>query len=530
MTRRAWTVVVVASVAAVYALRLDRVAGLMVDDAWYILLAKALADGDGYRLISSATTPILPAAPPGFPLLLAPVFALAPAFPANLLALKAISVVAMLGVGVATYHYFRDYRRVPDGVAASVAVATVLTPGLVFLATSAVMAEGVFTLAQILTLLLLDQRDRRPGTTDVRRAGLAGLLAAAAVLIRAAGVAVLVAGVLYLLKERRWRHAALFSGAAVAGLLPWSVYSAAHAPTADEAASHGGTIAYGYANLLATQRTGDLNAGRSTVLDLPGRMFRNAVNVAARDIGGVFVPGLFRGADESGQETFSLGRAVGGPPGSMGLAAGTVVVSSALSALVLLGWVTSLRPRMAMAELLVIASMIMICLVPTRTFRYLLPLAPFLWMYLAQGVRALAEAGGRWARMPGADGAAALRVVLLCLFVLQVRDHVEYVVLKANDAPTPNWLADARETDAVLDWMTRNLPAGAPIASTNPGLVYLRTGRKGVASANPGTNWPRWKAAGIRYIVALRPTALPPRSSGYQVLYMSKGRLWVVEI
>ena len=40
---------------AIYALRLDDAAGLIVDDAWYILLAKALAGGDGYRLISSAT-------------------------------------------------------------------------------------------------------------------------------------------------------------------------------------------------------------------------------------------------------------------------------------------------------------------------------------------------------------------------------------------------------------------------------------------------------------------------------------------
>ena len=40
---------------AVYLLRLDRVAGLVVDDAWYVLLGQALARGEGYRLVSSAT-------------------------------------------------------------------------------------------------------------------------------------------------------------------------------------------------------------------------------------------------------------------------------------------------------------------------------------------------------------------------------------------------------------------------------------------------------------------------------------------
>ena len=39
-------------VAATYAARVDRVAGLYVDDAWYVLLAKAIASGDGFRLLN----------------------------------------------------------------------------------------------------------------------------------------------------------------------------------------------------------------------------------------------------------------------------------------------------------------------------------------------------------------------------------------------------------------------------------------------------------------------------------------------
>ena len=64
------------AVLAIYILRLDHAAGLYVDDAWYIVLAKALWHGDGFRLISSAATPILPAFPPGFAMILAPVVGL----------------------------------------------------------------------------------------------------------------------------------------------------------------------------------------------------------------------------------------------------------------------------------------------------------------------------------------------------------------------------------------------------------------------------------------------------------------------
>ena len=51
----------------IYVLRLNGAAGMMVDDAWYMLLAKSLAEGSGYKLISSAAVAILPLYPPGIP-------------------------------------------------------------------------------------------------------------------------------------------------------------------------------------------------------------------------------------------------------------------------------------------------------------------------------------------------------------------------------------------------------------------------------------------------------------------------------
>ena len=67
-----------------------------------------------------------------------------------------------------------------------------------------------------------------------------------------------------------------------------------------------------------------------------------------------------------------------------------------------------------------------------------------------------------------------------------------YVRAKANgDA---DWLADARDVEHVLATLSEQ-PPGA-VASTNPGLVYLRTHRKGVALAYADQNWEVWTAAG----------------------------------
>ena len=116
----------------VYIMRLDHTVGGMVDDAWYIMLAKALAQGDGYWLVNSPLPSILPIYPPGFPALLSLVFQVRPDFPENLWLLKSISVVAMLGVGLLSYIYLHRDRLLPRHLAACASIAITTTPALVF--------------------------------------------------------------------------------------------------------------------------------------------------------------------------------------------------------------------------------------------------------------------------------------------------------------------------------------------------------------------------------------------------------------
>src|SRR5689334_14162006 len=126
-------------VAAIYLLRLDRVAGLVVDDAWYALLGMALARGDGYQLIS-APNPVLLPNPPAYAALLSIGFRIQPRFPDNVLLLKWFSIVSMIGTGALTYVYARQRRGWSDWLALAVATAVVITPGFVFLATSTLMS------------------------------------------------------------------------------------------------------------------------------------------------------------------------------------------------------------------------------------------------------------------------------------------------------------------------------------------------------------------------------------------------------
>ena len=131
--RPAWILAAAAALAitlAIYWLRLDGVVGLIVDDAWYVLLAKALATGQGYTLINSPTPGITPFYPPGFSALLAIFYRLSPEFPGNLWLLKSVSIAAMIGVGIIAFRHFAEQRALSVPIAFALGFASAIYPAL----------------------------------------------------------------------------------------------------------------------------------------------------------------------------------------------------------------------------------------------------------------------------------------------------------------------------------------------------------------------------------------------------------------
>src|SRR4026207_2092361 len=117
----------------IYLLRLDKVVGQVVDDAWYVLLAKSLATGNGYTLINSPSPGIIPFYPPVFPMLLSLAYRLSPDFPNNVWLLKSVSIAAMMGVGLVAFYYFLRVRAWPFYLSLGLAVDRVPYPALAFL-------------------------------------------------------------------------------------------------------------------------------------------------------------------------------------------------------------------------------------------------------------------------------------------------------------------------------------------------------------------------------------------------------------
>lgn len=527
MRRGLGVVALIAAVLAVYLLRLDRSAGLYSDDAFFIVLAKALAQGDGFKFISS-TTPIQPAFPPGFPMLLAPLVWLSPNFPDNVLLLKSVSIAAMLAAGALTYLYLVRYRQTSTALAAIVAVLTVLLPAFVFLATSTVMADISFTLAQLGVVFAIERLVAAPpGRDTTRGVAAAAAITVATLLLRAAGVAAVTAAAVYVASRRGLRLAVVFAVLTGAGYAPWLVYSATHLPSAQERVGHGGSWTYRYSELLRMRRGGEPSLGFVTLGELPARVVFNLGNIFGLDLGAMILPAVYRGPGESGQEAFNLSGETGFRAGSMGGGSEIRWVASLLSAIAAVGFFAAARRRLSVAEYMVAATIAMVAFVPARTYRYILPLAPFILFYFLNGIQAIET------RFRSATGSLTpgVRIAAACMALLFVSEHVQYIA-RRYVGPMPLWLIDYGETTLVTDWLKHNSSPDDVIASTNPGLVYLATGRKTVVMTDIRSRWPLWRAAGVRYAVGLHVIQRPSAESYPHTLRYETPihRLWILQI
>jgi hypothetical protein len=412
-------------------------------------------------------------------------------------------------------------------VAAVVSLITVLMPAFVFLATSTVMAEAVFTLGQLCVVLSVERAARAPAQDATRGAIVGGFIAGVTLLVRLAGIAGVVASALYLWHRRGWRVALVFAAVTAMCYAPWAMYAAANRDSQEEHVRHGGSVAYGYRDLLLMRYGGEAHAGRVTWAELPGRISGNLLNVAGRDIGAFILPAVYRGWSESGQEVFGMSGEAGIRASHMGRVWPTVSVSLAISLVAFIGFVAAARRQFTVAEILVPLTLAMIVLVPARTFRYVLPLAPLVVFYFLCGLEVLSAAA---ARARAWHFAGAFRIAAACILAFFCTEHALYI-RSMNSGTPPPWLQEHAEVKTVTDWLATNLTRPGSVASNNPGLVYLATGRKGVSMGNAHENWELWQRSGIRYGVALQPADKPGQYLPYQTLYESSDhRRWVIEL
>ena len=202
--------------------------GVVADDSFYVILARALAAGEGYRYLNVPGHPAGTHFPPGYPALLALLSFVVPAFPASVVAFKALNAFFLAAASICVALLLRT--RAGLGAAWSIGVGAVTAVSVPLLILGNLVLSELCFLAIALALLLALERlvDEAAPAWRVLALGVAiGVCA----LVRTHGIVLVPAAVIALGVRRRWRDAALLTAAACLTLLPWQLWVARHGGT-----------------------------------------------------------------------------------------------------------------------------------------------------------------------------------------------------------------------------------------------------------------------------------------------------------
>ena len=211
--------------------------GIYHDDGIYLVTAKALAEGKGYRIVSLPGDPPQTKYPILFPAVLSAAWRIFPAFPDNALFLKAIPLLSAILWLLLSFRLVRDETGDRD-VALWVVLLSAASSWVVFFSTT-FMSETLFACLASGALICFRKLEEE-GSGD--KVGLPLLvftaLVAASFLTRTVGAPLVAAGAVALLLRRKYVSCAAFLAGFAVLAAPWFWWQSAHGDSARAAESY----------------------------------------------------------------------------------------------------------------------------------------------------------------------------------------------------------------------------------------------------------------------------------------------------
>jgi hypothetical protein len=430
--------VIVAAIALVIAIAAipNWPAGVFQDDGIYVILGKALANGEGYRYLNLPGAPYATHYPPGYPLFLAALWKLAPEFPQNV-AVFTFANAALLGLAAFGAFIFARRRLELSALGAgAVAIAgTVSVPALIF---------GVFALSEPMflaaLLLLLPYAEQQADEGTWREALFVGLAGGALAMVRSTGMFVVPAFALVLLLRRRFGAALCAAAGCALFIVPWKLWVSAHGSEIPP---------------VLLGKYGPYDAWLTNALREHGLPF--VWDVVARNARALYgmLWVMFTGGEAS--------------PKILHVPA--VVVAA--SALALGAWRLGRRAPVTAWFLAAYVALVMIW--PFEPTRFVWALLPIFGAMLALGIGFIVD------RSPAAGLARIMRGVALAACALLVAGFGAYNVrgVRQGFRDSVPRVTAARATP-VVEWVRATTRPTDIIAVEDDALVYLYTGRRAI--------------------------------------------------
>ncbi|MGH7656241.1 MAG: hypothetical protein ACREN6_16435 [Gemmatimonadaceae bacterium] len=421
--------------------------GAFHDDARYLLLARSVADGTGYRFMLLPGSPAGTHFPPAFPLVLAALWKVAPAFPASVTLFKLMNAFMLGLAGFASFRFARDRGGLGPWAAAGVALAFAGSVPVLFL-DGVLFSEPLFTAALLAALMLAERavggaglpagadEQSAPRDDDLRAAVMAfcaGLAIGGVTMIRTVGIALAAGLAIVLLARRRWRELACAMAGVGVFVVPWQLWTM----------RHGGEIPAVLAGDYGT--------------------YGNWVAAALHSEGAGFIARV-AAANLKG---FSILLSVFGATGAMQFAAAVPLLA------VLAVGTRRLARRSPVSVASTAVYLLVVLLWPGTPDRFLWPVWPILLTGLACGAAGIVQWDTRRANVRIARGALLASLVMCAL---------SFVRFNAGMYGSREWENPARANSALgiaASEAAARLPDGL-VATEFDGLVSLYTGRRAV--------------------------------------------------
>jgi hypothetical protein len=203
--------------------------GKYQDDTLLVTTAKALAIGQGYRIISMPYEPLQVKYPPFYPFLLSIIWRVNPHFPENVTAMMLFSILTTVSFLGISWRYLVNEEYASRGQSLVIVALAAINWRILFLGTT-VYSEMLYAFLSVGGLSLAESygKGRKGWTTGVGSGVLMGL----AFLTRTSGVVLLIAVALYyVLHKHPWKR---FAPVLIGGLfvLVWVGWCFAYSPKA----------------------------------------------------------------------------------------------------------------------------------------------------------------------------------------------------------------------------------------------------------------------------------------------------------
>lgn len=416
------------------------------DDGIYVVTAKALATGQGYRIISLPGAPAQTKYPPLYAGLLSLVWRVNPNFPENLRWMMMTSVVTAAFFLIATYAYLVRRSYAARGTALLIVGLMACNFRLLILSNS-LYSDLLYMLLSVLALWQCE----RYADDDRLWTGLgAGLLLGLAFLTRTMGITLLLSAALYFLIRRQFKKLMVVSAMSALLVVPWILWQKAHSAPA------GPAMAY-YTDYMA-----DFRAHISDAHLMRQMIAKNLIYV-----GLVNVPTVMLGLEVDNYRQPAV-----------------VLIVILAAALVANGLLKRWRSGVRLPDLYVTVYGGLLLVWPyASSDRFIIPLLPFLLYYLISQLQFFLSK----ARAPAAG--KALHRVAHALFALAALGlgiataYGELSGLIRLIKYQEGFREYANRRAPVMAWIKQHTAPSDVILSYEDPTVYLHTGRRAVRLA-----------------------------------------------